>query len=248
LKTRRVVVSRECIIGDCASLSGDLHHYLCHVLRLSRGARILLADGSGDQYEGRISRISGQELTITLTRHVPAPPGPRPRLALIYGLSRRTRTELVLQKATELGIDWLIPCLCKRSVSRPRQPEQKLERWHEILRHATQQCSRTAVPLLSPVHSFKSSLEAVQNSEMRLMAHPGGAPLQRFSDALQSARDSIALMVGPEGGLSQQEARHAKFKGFVPVSLGPTILRTETAAITMVALVAFLCGRLGAKG
>lgn len=248
MKARRVVVSRECIVGDRASLSGDLHHYLCHVLRLSRGAEILLVEESGDQYEGRIGRISDRELTIALFNRVPAPQGPRPRLALIYGLSRRTRTEVVLQKATELGIDWLIPCLCKRSVSRPRQPEHKLERWHEIMRHATQQCNRPAVPLLSPIHSFDGSLEAVQASDLRLVAHPGGAPLQHVADALGSARASIALMVGPEGGLSQQEVQQAKKKGFTPVSLGPTILRTETAAITLVALVAYLCGRLGAKG
>lgn len=246
MSLKRLVIPRESIDGEQAHLTGALHHYICHVLRLRRGDSLVLVDGSGYRYEGTISQLSSESVQVSIeVRHAPSPP-PTPRLVLAYGLSRRTRTEWVLQKATELGVDWIIPVVCERSVSRPSRPERKLERWLAILNQATSQSAREGVPFLSPPLSFEAALEEARGADCRLLALPGGQPLSRIQKLHLGPRTRcVAMVVGPEGGFSTLEVERATEAGFTTVSLGPTVLRTETAAVCLLSLVAYIGGRLG---
>jgi 16S rRNA (uracil1498-N3)-methyltransferase len=228
-----------------ARLTGPLRHYLCHVLRMRLGVPLELVDGVGGVYHGTVTGISAREVVVALTRRPPETPEPTPRLVLVYGLSRRSRTEWVLQKATELGVDWIVPTLCQRSVSRPAQAERKLQRWLEIIRQATRQCGRATMPLLSPPLPLAAALAETCETECRLVAAPGGPPLASLQETLTPATRSVAIAVGPEGGFSDEELAQATAAGFSPARLGPHVLRTETAAVVALALVAFLGGRLG---
>jgi 16S rRNA (uracil1498-N3)-methyltransferase len=244
VRRRRLVVPQGTLDGDTASVSGDLHHYLSRVLRLKPGVEIELVDGAGAGSVGQIERITAQETCFLLTS--PLPPRltePRPRLTLLYGLSRRTRTELVLQKATELGVAWILPVVCERSVSRPKRGERKLERWLEIVGQAARQCGRRIVPLVSAPTPFAAALGEVGDVEHRLLAAAGGGSLSDLGPELAAA-DHLALAVGPEGGFSNEELEAAGEAGFRQVSLGRLVLRTETAAIAGLTLLAFLSGRL----
>lgn len=244
MSLRRLVIPRSSLQGDEARLAGSLSHYLGRVLRLERGAAVSLVDGSGWSYAARIDRITRDEVVLRIERREPPPAGRQGRLVLVYGVSRRVRTEWVLQKTTELGVDWVLPALCERSVSRPTHPERTLERWVEIISQATRQCGRATVPLLSPPAPLEAALAELDGAEVRLIATSGGTPLGEQAALLGRATGDIALAVGPEGGFTDGEVALARGAGFTTVGLGGRTLRTETAAVAFVALAAYLGGRL----
>lgn len=243
MRRRRLVVPQGTLDGDRARVSGDLHHYLSRVLRLRPGVEVELVDGAGAGAVGTIERLTSQETRFSLTGPLPPLPAPRPRMTLLYGLSRRARTELVLQKATELGVAWILPVVCERSVSRPTRGERKLERWLEIVAQAARQCGRRVVPLVSAPTPFAAALGEVSDVKHRLLAAQGGSSLSDLGPELTES-DHLALAVGPEGGFSEEELEAAEQAGFRQVSLGRLILRTETAAIAGLTLLAFVSGRL----
>lgn len=240
---RRVLLPSNAVVGDSPRLTGALHHHLGHVLRLRPGARLLLVEESGVQHLARVVAITADDVELAVEERWPAGPVPRPRLTLVYGLSRRTRTEWVLQKATELGVDQLQLALCVRSVSQP-EGDRKLERWREIIRQAARQCRRDRLPELAPAAPLAVALQRADAAEVKLLAHPDGEPLAALEERLAMTSGEVALAVGPEGGFCPAEVEEALGRGFSAVALGPTVLRTETAALTLLALVAYLTGRL----
>jgi 16S rRNA (uracil1498-N3)-methyltransferase len=242
---RRLVVPEQCIEeSGRARIAGSLCHYLCRVLRLGPGSPLELIDGTGHRHEGRIESLSPQEVLVVIERTQPPAEVRLPRLLLIYGLSRRIRTEWVLQKATELGVDWIVPGICQRSVARPRDPERKLARWREILAQATRQCDRAVPPLLSPPLPLNGALEQGRHADVRLLATSSGRDLSEIQEQLRAGRSAVAIAVGPEGGFSPAELALGTELGYQPVRLGPLTLRTETAAVAALCLAAFLSGRL----
>ena len=246
MTSRRLVVPSDSIVGNRATLTGPQHHYLCHVLRLKRGDPVLLLDETGARHEGHIGALDPRQVVVELTSHLAPEPTPTPRLVLVYGLSRRTKTEWVLQKATELGVDWVLPASTERSVSRPADGARRLERWLEIVAQASRQCGRTALPLLSPAQPYSAALgQAAAATDCRVVATPEGRPLAEHAGAIAGAENrAVAMAVGPEGGFTALELDQAREHGFRPVSLGPRVLRTETAALALLALVAHLAHRM----
>jgi 16S rRNA (uracil1498-N3)-methyltransferase len=242
---RRVVVPTGSVVGERASLTGAPHHHLGHVLRLTPGVRLLLVEEGGPQHLARVEQITASEVRLVVEEHLGAGPSPRPRLTLLYGLSRRVRTEWVLQKATELGVDALQLCLCERSVSHVDASERRLERWQEIMRQAARQSGRELLPCLGPPLPFADALAAVGAAELRLVARIDGAPPSELQERLATASEAVAVAVGPEGGFSPRELQQAEAAGFLGIRLGPTTLRTETAALVALALTALLTGRMG---
>jgi 16S rRNA (uracil1498-N3)-methyltransferase len=245
LIVRRLVVPTSIISQNQAQLSGPLHHYVCHVLRLKPNDPLEIADGQGTRYLGRIIGLDAKTVRVALDHRIESPPSLGPRLVLIYGLSRRSHTELVLQKTTELGVDWILPSVCQRSVSIPPNPERKLERWKEIIVQASRQCGRSTLPFISVPAAIESTLTEASGADIRWIATEQGTPLSTFSELSKphSSPQMIALAVGPEGGFTEEELQMAIEMQYEPVKLGPLTLRTETAAIVAVALAAFLSGR-----
>lgn len=232
----------ELIRDGAARLRGSPHHHLTVVLRLEAGSSVELLDGLGGRHEGILDRVNSQESVVTIQRSHPPEPVQGARLTLLYGLSRARRTELVLQKTTELGVDVIFPCVCQRSVSRPPHPDKKHQRWQEIVVQAARQCDRARLPLLAPLMPLDEALETPPAGATRLVALPGAPPLSASPPALAGATD-VALVVGPEGGLDPVEVAAAEALGYTPVGLGPRVLRTETAAVALVALVGYLTGK-----
>jgi 16S rRNA (uracil1498-N3)-methyltransferase len=240
---RRLVVPPEVIQGRSARLVGAHRHHLVDVLRLRTGSPVLLLDGSGRAFRGRLSSVGEAEARVSIEEELAVPPPARPTLTLIYGLSRRARTEWVLQKATELGADAIALAECRRSVARSGAAEKRA-RWEELLRQAARQCGRARLPELTGPCPLGETLARAANLELKLIAHPGGEPLSALRRELGDRPPSVALAVGPEGGFCEEELGQAAGHGFRTVSLGPLVLRTETAALVLLALAAFLSGRL----
>jgi len=238
------VVSPDVIRDGVARLKGSSHRHLTVVLRLEVGSPVDLLDGSGGRHEGILETVTREESVVRVSRSCVEEPDAGPRLTLLYGLSKGRRTEMVLQKATELGVDAIFPCLCQRSVARPKEPAKKHQRWSEIVAQAARQCDRARLPLLAPLGTLESALEMAPASAVRLLAVPGAPSLSTYREGLAAA-SAVCVVVGPEGGLTDGEVKAAVARGYSPVGLGPRVLRTETAAISLVSTVGFLMGKWG---
>jgi 16S rRNA (uracil1498-N3)-methyltransferase len=241
-RVRSVLIPERWIDGDRARIEGAIHHHLAHVLRLGPGDAVALCDEGGAIHRGQIVSVTTTSLEVAIEEHQPPVPAPRPRVTLIHGLSRRARSEWVLQKATELGVDAILLATCARSVAHPGS--DRLPRWEEIVRQAARQSGRSLLPQVLPPAPLALLLEgcAGDGAQLRLVCHPGGVPLAPLLTEGGSL-DELVLAVGPEGGFEEAELAAAEARGFRRVGLGPQVLRTETAAIAALTLCLALGGR-----
>lgn len=239
-RTKRLLVPPELLHGDEIELTGDDHHHLVRVMRLGQGARIQLADGAGRCWEGTLVRADRRDARVQITSRLELPPPPRPRMTLIYGVARGGRSDLVMQKTTELGVDELWPVICERSVARP---SERPHRWRTIIRQAARQSERGWLPQLHDVVDLADAIADRDGSaDVELVAHPKAPPLSERRDQLAGCAH-IAIAVGPEGGFSPHELESLGEAGFVRVGLGELVLRSETAAIAALAAASALGGR-----
>ena len=245
---RRFFVPPESFGGDSVIIAGDLFRHLAKVLRLKNGATVLLADGKGKEFAGTIRTIGKESLVVAIQEAFVAPAFENgPPITLYQGLPKGDKMDFIVQKSTELGIAEIVPFRADRSVPRIKKGEEddKLARWQRIALEASRQSGRASVPTVS----FAGRVEDVvrlsghtvrlllweEEQDNRLKGTLAGLPLP----------ETIAIMVGPEGGLSAEEVARAREGGFIPVSLGKRIVRTETASLVVLAILQFYWGDLG---
>ncbi len=227
------------IRANTATITGSEQHHLRNVLRIPPGETIRIIDGRGNVYTAEIldtptnrssspARIQTHEFQARLL----------PTLTLFQGCPKNNKMELILQKTTELGVTQIVPVHSERALQKPSQ--NRYERWHRILISATKQCKRAWLPELCNAQQFETSLAQLEKFSLRLLLNPQ-AEAHHIKTVLQETRNpnAIALFVGPEGGFSAQEITAAIESGCILVTLGRNILRTETAAITAVAVSAY---------
>jgi 16S rRNA (uracil1498-N3)-methyltransferase len=224
-------------VGQTAILSGSEAHHLVHVLRAVPGFRLELMDGKGKVWEGELESVEEGLVRLNGLRLLEQPLIDPPKIILAQVLPRTDRLEWILEKTTELGIDEIYLLEAQRAVVKipANRLENKLERWRKILQSAAKQSHRTTLPLLHPpmhcepfagsIHADLKILFSENESENRLKTLLSG-----FQPA------SVLYGIGPEGGWTPHEERCLKDAGFVAASLGRNILRTETAAITALAI------------
>ena len=216
------------------TLPAGLAHQVGHVLRLRPGARILLLDNSG--WESEVELTAFDRTTIqgrVLARRV-AQAATGPAVTLYACLLKGEKFEWVLQKATELGVAAVVPVISERTVAGGTKPD----RWERIVREAAEQSRRARLPLLQVPQSWAAAVVGAAGHDLALVpweeAASGPLPTALIAQARQAAR--VALLIGPEGGLTAAEVEKAVAAGVQPVSLGPRILRAETAALAALAL------------
>jgi 16S rRNA (uracil1498-N3)-methyltransferase len=225
---RRIHLPAERIDGARGLLGPEARRYLADVLRLSPGASIEVFDGRGGRYGAEIG--PGFEWVALGPREV-APPA-SVEIALVVALAKGEKMDLVVQKATELGVGRVLPFEAERSVVRlePAKGEERAGRWRRIAEEAARQCGRADVPEVSPPAALARALSALAPGTRTFVFHPGGGRLDAGGAA------SVAAVVGPEGGLTDAEVAACEAAGAVRAGLGPRVLRAETAAIVAVAL------------
>lgn len=238
----RIWVAANELTGTSVVLEGEAHRYLTRVLRLTAGAAVDLFDGQGGEVAATIERASTRELTLALgARRQVAVPN-TPPVTLLQGLPRPERMDLVVQKAAELGAARLIPVRCARSAGdQPARPE----RWEKISREAARQCGRAQLLEIAPTSSLADALASLAPDTLGLVPWedaPTAAPLHALVGGNPRA---VAVLIGPEGGLTPDEVARATSAGFRVATLGPRILRTETAAIVALAVIQSQVGGLG---
>jgi 16S rRNA (uracil1498-N3)-methyltransferase len=241
-------VDPDVIRAGTASIDGDQAHQISQVLRLRPGEYIGLLDDSGWQYEV-VVESTGRQVTGRVIGRSLVATEPRTKITLYQGLIRGPRFDLVLQKCTEIGVVAFVPTICDRSVVAHFATEKggKQDRWHRIVTEAAEQSGRGKRPIIRPAMLFQQACEHVRGLALipwegedalglREVLREGIHATDR--DYVESAPRSVgqrpfsvSLFIGPEGGFTPEEVATARGYGIVPVSLGPRILRAETAAI-----------------
>ncbi len=219
-------------------LPEDQAHYIARVLRLSAGDAVQLFDGSGHEYRGELLEAGKKRVLVELTEQLAGMTESPLHIHLGQGLSRGERMDWAIQKATELGVTEITPLVSERCEVRLKdeRADKRLAHWRQVAISACEQCGRSVVPVIHPpvtLAEWQASVEA----ELKLVLHPVAVPLQ------QHARpQSLAFLIGPEGGLSEAEVSAAQAAGFQPARLGPRVLRTETAPVVALSVAQQLWG------
>lgn len=232
-------LNRELVLGADARTALD-----CWRGRV--GEIVTLTDPQLQEYRARVVAIDQASVTLLPFVQVAASESPL-RMTLLQALPEKERFELVLQKATEIGVVRIVPYLSERSTTLAERDagQKKSHRWPNVLLRAARQCRRAEIPELAPVCSWQDALAECAAAELSLVCFEGEGTWP-LAEALKGfCGQRVALMVGPEGGFSAEEIEQARGMGVLPVGLGPRILRTESAAILAAGIIQYALGDLG---
>jgi 16S rRNA (uracil1498-N3)-methyltransferase len=236
--TRRLHVPPARIEDGVARPDPDSLHYLADVLRLPAGSAVEVFDGAGHAWE---ATFTGSELRLGAPRPAPLPAA---TVWLAFALARGEKGDWIVQKATELGVSRLVPWQAERSVVRlePGRAGERARRWRRIAEEAARQSGRADVPEVAVPTGLADALAAPAGF-VRIVFHvAGGAPLAELA---RPGAPGFLAVLGPEGGLTDREVEACLDAGCALASLGPRVLRAETAAVTAVALLQHRAGDLG---
>jgi 16S rRNA (uracil1498-N3)-methyltransferase len=228
-------------------LPDKLAHQVRDVLHLAVGERLILLDNSGTEFHGRVTKSGRDGVEISIEERYAGKSEGNVRIILCQGLLKSARFEWILEKGTELGVSTFIPTLCRRSLSGLEDAgSAKLQRWQRIIQEATEQCGRVRRPELLAIRPLPQALTTLPSDALGLIPWEEErdlslhAALQAFHVAKPAeAIRTVVLFIGPEGGLVPEEIELARHHGVQSVSLGPRILRAETAALSAISNVMY---------
>jgi 16S rRNA (uracil1498-N3)-methyltransferase len=246
---RRFFVRPEDVGVDALRLRGDEADHLARVLRLGPGAQVVVFDGHGHEYEVLVERLESDGVVCRILHHTAAQPTHTVSITLGQGLPKAEKFEWVIQKTTELGVSEIVPLITERVIPHVslRHIPAKLGRWEKLAREACKQSGRATEPHLWLPTPLETFLASSQSAELKLVLWEGeGKRLLRTVLTASERVTSVAVLVGPEGGLTSQEVTRGEAYGFLAVGLGKRLLRTETAGVVAVAILQYQFGDLGA--
>jgi 16S rRNA (uracil1498-N3)-methyltransferase len=243
MRLNRIYTPGPLSSGNDIALTLAGANHVARVLRMRVGETLAVFDGNGNEFHAELARIDGNQVIVRIGEHIAGTRESPLTITLVQGISRSERMDWALQKATELGVNVIAPVLTSRSVVRldDKQSTKKQEHWQNIVIGACEQSGRSHVPqVLAPV-TLRQYLQEHQKDGMRLVLSPTG---HSGLAGLTSMSKRVELLIGPEGGLDDEEIERAQTVGFIPVRLGPRVLRTETAAVTALSVLQAMWGDL----
>ena len=223
-------------------LTGEDFHHLTRSLRMRSGEAVTLSDGAGTDYFGTLEEITADRAEILLTEKQTSRGEPSVFVTLYAGMPKGDKLELIVQKAVELGVSRIVPVLTARSISRPdkKAADKRRERLARVALEAAKQCGRGRVPEVAALTGFAEAIESAEGKKI-FFYEGGGAPLQ---DCVSTENAEISIFIGPEGGFAAEEVDLAKTHGAITATLGPRILRTETAPLAALSIIMHLTGNM----
>lgn len=234
--------------GTCI-IEGSEARHITKVLRMGQGDRLILMDSQGARFQAIIESAYPHKVSVTLERPLPAPPPSPANITLCQALLKSRPMDYVVQKTSELGVNCIIPFSSERTVVRidSDRISNKVKHWQEIAHNAAKQSDRGNPLRIGPPYLFQDLLEALRQKDALKIILWEDEKAQDLKTLLRSPkpRKDFIGMIGPEGGFSHKEIEMAREAGFSSVSLGERILRAETAAITLIAIVQYEWGDLG---
>jgi len=246
----RAFVETAALEGDRVTLTGDGYHHVRRVLRLGSGDELELFDGAGLVVRAIVDEAPERELVLRVERRWREAPLPGPTVTLVCAELKGDKMDFVVQKATELGVDHFVPVTTERSVVRPaaKARQRRHSRRLKVAREACRQSGRAYLPEVQPSLSLDDALARLAaNDDVDAFVLWESSEAEGLAAAMAeaSAPADRCLLVGPEGGFTAEEVESARDHGFREVSLGPLVLRAETAAVVAVTLASAHLGRLG---
>lgn len=226
--------------GAQFALAPEAAQHVARALRLKAGDALVVFDGRGGEYDAAIQRVDRDRVDVKVGAWRDVEREAVLGIGLVQGLPEADKMDWIIQKATELGVAWIQPVTCERSVVRlsAERAVRRESHWRRVAVAAAEQCGRTHVPEVRPTLGFMGWVAAASPEIARWMLTPGAEPISRRAPPASP----LELLVGPEGGLSERESSLAASRGCEAVALGPRVLRTETAPIAALAAIHALWG------
>lgn len=244
----RFFVEPRDINNNRAVITGPEVKHINKVLRLKEGDAVTLLDGLGNSYKASIYRCSKDTVMCHVQEKQVAGGEPPVQITVVQGLPKGDKMELVIQKGTELGITRFIPLKSKRSIVRldEKKAGERKTRWQRVALEAAKQCRRPLVPVVDEPMEWHQVLSAVPQDALLLMPYEDEQTMT-LKDIIHSEqhKQNFYIIIGPEGGFEPEEVALAKDYGVKTVSLGPRIMRTETAGLAMASIIMYQYGDLG---
>lgn len=246
----RFFVAPEQIKSGRVTITGPDVVHIVKVLRLGIGDALTVLDGRGKVYEAVVEQAGREAVSCAITNESAAGGALSVRITLVQGLPKGDKMDLIVQKATELGVFRLIPLVCERSVVKLSgdKPQRRIERWQRIAQEAAKQCRRPDVPEVLPPTGWEEVLNGMPDDVNALIPweEENQKTLKKTLGESELQGD-VYVFIGPEGGFTAAEVELARSRGVRPVTLGPRILRTETAGLAVTAIILYQFGDLGGE-
>ena len=233
-------VDKEAFLLDPIILEGDEANHIVKVLRMKKGDSLTIFDGSGNCADGVIDSVDGKTVTVNALKRYPSDTEPKLKITLFQGIPKNPKMDLIIQKATELGVVEIVPVNTKRIVAKIDK-DAKVERLQRIAFEAAKQCGRAYIPKVSYPISFEEAIKRMQKMDGAIIPYECEKD-GRINNAVNSNMQSLGILIGPEGGFEESEVKRAEDAGIKRVTLGKRILRTETAGLIASALALFIAG------
>ena len=243
MRIPRIYLPESLTQGSQLELTDSAARHVVRVLRLKPEDMLTVFDGNNHQADARISRIVDNHVTIRVGDVVSCSLKSPLSITLAQGISRGERRDMTIQKSVELGVSHIQPLFTERCMVHlsGKRLEKRMQHWQGVVISACEQCGRNDLPVLSPPVKFGNFIENFADELGLLLSPYAGDTLQ----SLQLNPHSVTLLIGPEGGLSENEHLLAQEKGFRSIKMGPRVLRTETAALASITTMQVLWGDLG---
>ncbi len=238
MEVRRIFVDKLKMKNGMVLITGPSSNYVLSVLRKSTGDRIDVMDGKGYLYRCVINGTKGKELFLQIMDAVHHPEEKRTRVTLLVSPIKGPRMDWLVEKATELGVDRILPTIFKRTVVKFQDEEtQKCERWRRIMIEASRQSGRFSVPELGPPTPLRGVLPYVDHFKNRWLLYEREKSTTMRDILATQKNGEVCVAIGPEGGIEEGEVEWLKEHGFVPCTLGENILRTETTPLVVLSII-----------
>jgi len=240
---RRFYHSSSLKLNTTTELDNFAARHLAQVLRAKVGDKIILFNGDGFDYEAKIKHVDRRDVSVEILNQSANPNESKIHIHLFQALSSNEKMDLVVQKAVELGVQAITPIIASRSQMRLKDEkrDKKIQHWQQIAISACEQSGRAVIPEIYPVSLLTESMNQIDDAALNIMLDPE-AKTQLNQLASMDTPSHINVLIGPEGGFSEDEIQLCQSKKVITVNLGPRILRTETAPIATLALLQYLFG------
>ncbi|MBR1969752.1 MAG: 16S rRNA (uracil(1498)-N(3))-methyltransferase [Clostridia bacterium] len=223
-------INKDAIKETTATITGDEAKHISKVLRMKKGDSVVLCDGEGHFYDAVLSSFTETSVTADILSSRDAETEPKVKITIYQGVPKNPKLETIVQKATEVGVCAIVPVDTVRAVAKIDK-EAKIERLRKIAAEAAKQSKRGIIPEVKSVMTFKKAAEEAKNADIALIPYEEETEVS-LKEALRGKKaETIAIMIGPEGGFEKSEVEYAKSLGIQSVTLGKRILRTETAGL-----------------
>jgi len=237
----RFYIKPENVKGTTIYIGGEEAHHILEVMRLKEGDRIVTFDGIGKEYEGVIRDVARGKAVVEITKSSVLDKKEGIAITLAQALPKKAKIAFIIEKATELGVDAIMPIHTARTVVRldSEKRNSRFSRWGRIAVSASKQCGRLQVPKIFPITDFEEAIKKLEDYDLAIMAclHRDTRSLREILEDFSGK--SIIVFIGPEGDFTEKEIEAASSSGCRLASLGPRVLRVDTASLNILSVLRY---------